>query len=246
MMPAGHGRGGAVVGYSLSFGPPWRPGRLGPSAVLLGHRPHHAPGGGRSTPLPCSRASSPSYTRHRGAVAEVISSGAGWPSSPSGWSWCMPLCHWVWAADGSSFNLGAKGAIDFAGPYQSCTSPPVRRGWPWHVSWAPAMGTRRQAISPNNLTFTLIGAGWDHWSASTRAPLSPPTWTPALTVSAAAPSGALTWVLIDHPGRQTHQRGHGLRHPGGAWWSSPGRGVVGGGGGAPSPSAPSQHVPVSA
>src|SRR6187549_1486655 len=26
-----------------------------------------------------------------------------------------PLCHWVWAADGFPFNLGAKGAIDFAG-----------------------------------------------------------------------------------------------------------------------------------
>ena len=26
-----------------------------------------------------------------------------------------PLCHWVWASDGFLFNLGAKGAIDFAG-----------------------------------------------------------------------------------------------------------------------------------
>jgi len=26
-----------------------------------------------------------------------------------------PLCHWVWAADGFLFNIGAKGAIDFAG-----------------------------------------------------------------------------------------------------------------------------------
>ena len=26
-----------------------------------------------------------------------------------------PLCHWVWACDGFLFNLGAKGAIDFAG-----------------------------------------------------------------------------------------------------------------------------------
>jgi len=26
-----------------------------------------------------------------------------------------PLCHWVWAADGFLFNMGANGAIDFAG-----------------------------------------------------------------------------------------------------------------------------------
>ena len=26
-----------------------------------------------------------------------------------------PLCHWVWAGDGFLFNLGAAGAIDFAG-----------------------------------------------------------------------------------------------------------------------------------
>ena len=26
-----------------------------------------------------------------------------------------PLCHWVWAEDGFLFNLGANGAIDFAG-----------------------------------------------------------------------------------------------------------------------------------
>jgi Amt family ammonium transporter len=26
-----------------------------------------------------------------------------------------PLCHWVWASDGFLYNLGARGAIDFAG-----------------------------------------------------------------------------------------------------------------------------------
>ncbi len=26
-----------------------------------------------------------------------------------------PLCHWVWASDGFLFNMGAMGAIDFAG-----------------------------------------------------------------------------------------------------------------------------------
>jgi len=28
-----------------------------------------------------------------------------------------PLCHWVWASDGFLFNMGAAGAIDFAGRY---------------------------------------------------------------------------------------------------------------------------------
>ena len=51
-----------------------------------------------------------------GAVAERISF-KGWLAFITLWVlfvYC-PLCHWVWATDGYFFNLGAKGAIDFAG-----------------------------------------------------------------------------------------------------------------------------------
>src|SRR5512133_2683925 len=61
-----------------------------------------------------------------------------------------PLCHWVWASEGFLFNLGAKGAIDFAGGTVVHISAGVsglvaalylraRRGYPYQV------------IRPNNL-----------------------------------------------------------------------------------------------
>ena len=75
-----------------------------------------------------------------------------------------PICHWVWAADGFLFNLGAMGAIDFAGGTVVHISSGVtalvaalylgkRRGYPNNV------------MQPNNLVMTLIGAGllWVWW-----------------------------------------------------------------------------------
>ncbi|NTV93781.1 MAG: ammonium transporter, partial [Chlorobiaceae bacterium] len=69
-----------------------------------------------------------------------------------------PICHWVWAGDGFLFNLGAKGAIDFAGGTVVHISSGVtalvaalylgkRRGYPKNV------------MHPNNLVMTLTGAG---------------------------------------------------------------------------------------
>ena len=69
-----------------------------------------------------------------------------------------PLCHWVWAEDGFLFNMGANGAIDFAGGTVVHISAGVsalvavlylgaRRGYP------------KIGMHPNNLTMTLIGAG---------------------------------------------------------------------------------------
>ena len=69
-----------------------------------------------------------------------------------------PLCHWVWASDGFLYNLGARGAIDFAGGTVVHISAGVsglvvaiylgsRRGYPYRV------------IRPNNLVITMLGAG---------------------------------------------------------------------------------------
>ena len=72
-----------------------------------------------------------------------------------------PLCHWVWAADGFLFQLGA---IDFAG------------GTVVHISAGISgliavlyLGSRRgypqTAMHPNNLVMTLMGVGllWVGW-----------------------------------------------------------------------------------
>jgi ammonium transporter, Amt family len=120
-----------------------------------------------------------------------------------------PLCHWVWASDGFLFNIGAKGAIDFAGGTVVHISAGVsglvavlylgsRRGYPFQV------------IRPNNLVITMLGAGllWVGWfgfnaGSSVSSGLSTAQALVATQVAAAA--GALTWVIIEsyHQGKAT-------------------------------------------
>jgi Amt family ammonium transporter len=120
-----------------------------------------------------------------------------------------PLCHWVWASDGFLFNLGAKGAIDFAGGTVVHISAGVsglvaalflrsRRGYPYQV------------IRPNNLVITMLGAGllWVGWfgfnaGSSISSGLSTAQALTATQVAAAA--GALTWAIIEgfHQGKAT-------------------------------------------
>lgn len=120
-----------------------------------------------------------------------------------------PLCHWVWAPDGFLFNLGARGAIDFAG------------GTVVHISAGVAglvaalyLGARRgysgTAMPPNNLVMTLMGAGllWVGWFGfnAGSAIASNLQTAQALTVTQiAAAAGALAWMLIEagHHGRAT-------------------------------------------
>ncbi|MDH5400783.1 MAG: ammonia channel protein, partial [Cyclobacteriaceae bacterium] len=75
-----------------------------------------------------------------------------------------PLCHWVWAEDGFLFNLGANGAIDFAGG----TVVHISAGISGLVA-AIYLGARRGYPTlqsrPSNLVMTMIGAGllWVGW-----------------------------------------------------------------------------------
>ncbi|MEQ9097819.1 MAG: ammonium transporter [Imperialibacter sp.] len=120
-----------------------------------------------------------------------------------------PLCHWVWASDGFLFNLGANGAIDFAG------------GTVVHISAGVSglvavlfIGARKShphlPMQPNNLVMTMIGAGllWVGWfgfnaGSSISSGLST---AQALTVTQiAAAAGALTWLIVEgfHQGKAT-------------------------------------------
>ena len=117
-----------------------------------------------------------------------------------------PLCHWVWASDGFLYNLGAKGAIDFAGGTVVHISAGIsglvavlylgaRRGYPYQV------------IRPNNMVITMLGAGllWVGWfgfnaGSSISSGLSTAQALVATQVSAA--TGALTWIIIE----SQHQR----------------------------------------
>ena len=120
-----------------------------------------------------------------------------------------PLCHWVWASDGFLFNLGAKGAIDFAGG----TVVHISAGVSGLVA-ALFLGSRRgypyQVIRPNNLVITMLGAGllWVGWfgfnaGSSISSGLSTAQALTATQVAAAA--GALSWVIIEsfHQGKAT-------------------------------------------
>lgn len=120
-----------------------------------------------------------------------------------------PLCHWVWAEDGFLFNLGAKGAIDFAGG----TVVHISAGVSGLVA-ALFIGARKSyphlPMRPNNLVMTLIGAGllWVGWfgfnaGSSISSGLAA---AQALTVTqVAAAAGALAWVIIEgfHQGKAT-------------------------------------------
>jgi len=120
-----------------------------------------------------------------------------------------PLCHWVWSSDGFIYNLGARGAIDFAGG----TVVHISAGISGLVA-ALYLGSRRgypyQVIRPNNMVITMLGAGllWVGWfgfnaGSSISSGLSTAQALTATQVAAA--SGALSWVIIEslHQGKST-------------------------------------------
>ncbi len=197
----------AVVGYALSFGPNALGGLIGwdPKLFLLRGIDH--------TILP---AGIPEYAFAMfqgkfaiitpaliaGAVAERISF-RGWLAFITLWVlfvYC-PLCHWVWAPDGYFFNLGAKGAIDFAGG----TVVHISSG-AGGLALALFLGARhgypKTAMAPNNLTFTLLGAGllwvgWFGFNAGSSVASNLETARALTVTQVAAATGALTWILIE-------------------------------------------------
>ena len=112
-----------------------------------------------------------------------------------------PLCHWVWASDGFLFNLGANGAIDFAGG----TVVHISAGVSALVA-ALYLGARRgypkTAMAPNNLVMTLMGAGllwvgWFGFNAGSSVSSGLDTARALTVTQVAAASGALAWMLIE-------------------------------------------------
>jgi len=120
-----------------------------------------------------------------------------------------PLCHWVWAKDGFLFNMGAKGAIDFAGG----TVVHISAGISGLVA-ALYLGKRRgyphRQMKPNNLVMTMIGAGllWVGWFGFNAGSSISSNLTTAQALTAtqvAAATGAITWIIIEglHQGKMT-------------------------------------------
>ncbi len=120
-----------------------------------------------------------------------------------------PLCHWVWAEDGFLFNMGANGAIDFAGG----TVVHISAGVSGLVA-ALYLGARRgypkTAMPPSNLVMTMMGAGllwvgWFGFNAGSSVSSSLLTAQALTATQTAAASGALTWMLVEglHQGKAT-------------------------------------------
>jgi Amt family ammonium transporter len=120
-----------------------------------------------------------------------------------------PICHWVWAKDGFLFNMGANGAIDFAGG----TVVHISSGVSALVA-ALYLGSRRgypaASMPPSNLVLTMIGAGllwvgWFGFNAGSSVNSGLDTAQALTATQAAAAAGAITWMLIDsiHHGKAT-------------------------------------------
>ena len=120
-----------------------------------------------------------------------------------------PLCHWVWASDGFLFNMGANGAIDFAGGTVVHISSGIS-GLVIALYLGARRGYPKTAMHPSNLVMTLIGAGllwvgWFGFNAGSAVESSLATAQALTATQAAAAAGALTWMIIEglHQGKAT-------------------------------------------
>ncbi|MFN0117359.1 MAG: ammonium transporter [Elusimicrobiota bacterium] len=112
-----------------------------------------------------------------------------------------PLCHWVWASDGFLFNLGPKGAIDFAGGTVVHISAGIS-ALVMSIYFGKRRGYPQTAMHPNNLVMTLMGAGllwvgWFGFNAGSSVSSSLDTARALTVTQVAAASGALTWMIIE-------------------------------------------------
>lgn len=197
----------AVVGYSLSFGPSVLGGWIGWDPKLFCLR------GIDNSVIP---AGVPEYVFAMfqgkfaiitpaliaGAIAERVSF-KGWVAFITLWIIFVyaPICHWVWASDGFFYNLGAKGAIDFAGGTVVHISSGIS-GLVLAIYLGVRRGYPKLSTPPSNMTLVLLGAGllWVGWFGfnAGSAVGSNIDAARALTVTqVSAATAALTWVLIE-------------------------------------------------
>jgi ammonium transporter, Amt family len=112
-----------------------------------------------------------------------------------------PLCHWVWASDGFLFNMGAMGAIDFAGGTVVHISAGIS-ALVCALYLGPRRGYPKTAMHPNNLVMTLMGAGllwvgWFGFNAGSSVSSNLMTARALTATQTAAAAGALAWMLIE-------------------------------------------------
>jgi Amt family ammonium transporter len=120
-----------------------------------------------------------------------------------------PLCHWVWADDGFLFNLGASGAIDFAGGTVVHISAGVS-GLVAAIYLGARRGFPKTSMPPSNMVMTMIGGGllwvgWFGFNAGSSIASGLSTAQALTATQAAAAAGAIAWIIIEgiHQGKAT-------------------------------------------
>jgi Amt family ammonium transporter len=109
-----------------------------------------------------------------------------------------PLAHWVWAADGFLFRLGA---IDFAGGTVVHISAGIS-GLVAALYLGARRGYPRTAMHPNNLVMVMVGVGllwvgWFGFNAGSSLSSGSKTAQALAVTQAAAAAAALAWVSIE-------------------------------------------------
>jgi ammonium transporter, Amt family len=112
-----------------------------------------------------------------------------------------PLCHWVWASDGWLFNSGAAGVIDLAGGLVIHVSAGIS-ALVVAIYLGPRKGYPKNAMTPNNLVMTMMGAGllwvgWFGFNAGSTVQSGLDTARALTMTQVSAASGALTWMVIE-------------------------------------------------
>ncbi len=109
-----------------------------------------------------------------------------------------PVCHWVWGDGGW---LGSKGILDFAGG----TVVHINAGIAGLVA-ALVVGKRtgfpKTAMSPNNLGYTIIGAGmlwvgWFGFNAGSELAADGTAGMAMAVTQIATASAAIAWMLVE-------------------------------------------------
>ncbi|PIR25923.1 MAG: ammonia channel protein [Deltaproteobacteria bacterium CG_4_10_14_0_2_um_filter_43_8] len=109
-----------------------------------------------------------------------------------------PLCHWVWYENGFLFKLGA---IDFAGGTVVHIAAGIS-GLVAALYLGKRIGYPKSSMRPNNLVFTLIGAGllwvgWFGFNAGSSIASNLQTAQAFTATQVAAASAALMWIFLE-------------------------------------------------
>jgi Amt family ammonium transporter len=110
----------------------------------------------------------------------------------------LPVCHWVWAADGWLFK---KGLLDFAGGVVVHTTCGIAA-----LVCALVLGRRAgfptAALMPHNMTMTATGAGmlwvgWFGFNAGSALAANGNAGMALLATHVSAAAGALAWMALE-------------------------------------------------